>query len=573
MSAATESVEYRTYGRRPRSRLRLVLLVLGGFIVAATAALGAQAYATRDVIVPGVSVEGIDVGGMTPAEASARLASTLGARLTQPITVETPGGTALVTATQAGISIDVAAAVRRAYGAGRVEQRLLPYVWSSSLKAPLVIPASAPLPAPLKALERVTTDARLRIASDGTVTVTPAQTGAVIDPRQALDAIAGAALSGGTTAKVPAQTIQPAVSTAAAEAAGARATALLSAPIVLAFRGKRVGTLDPAELAPLLRATATAGTVALAVSRKGLEPLLADVARAVERKPVDATFKTGPKKAHLVAAKRGRELNLRGTAAAIAIADQSHHVVVAVQGTDARFTTANARALGIKEAMFKVPITTQMGASSANRIWNVHLLARILDGHIIKAGETFDFNKVVGERTLARGFRVGQQIENGVLVPSVGGGVCQVATTIYDSAFYAGLKVTARLNHMFYLSHYPLGMDATVSWGGPELRFVNTLKHALLMRTSYTDSTLSVQLYGTREGIKVESSTGPQVGNSAGGFTVTVFRTVKRGHKVIRKDSFTSVYIPQAPPKPVVKPKPAKKPPPVKPTSGTVPTN
>ena len=130
-----------------------------------------------------------------------------------------------------------------------------------------------------------------------------------------------------------------------------------------------------------------------------------------------------------------------------------------------------------------------MGASSSNRIHNVHLLADMLDGRIIKPGQTFDFNKAIGQRTTARGFLVGQQIENGQLVPAVGGGVCQVVTTLFDSAFYAGLKVTDRRNHDFYISHYPLGMDATVSWGGPEFRFVNTLKHAIMIKTAYTNST------------------------------------------------------------------------------------
>jgi hypothetical protein len=122
-------------------------------------------------------------------------------------------------------------------------------------------------------------------------------------------------------------------------------------------------------------------------------------------------------------------------------------------------------------------------------------------------------------------------------------------------------------------------MDATVSWGGPEFRFVNTLKHAILIKTSYTNSTLSVQLYGTREGITVTQRTGPQTnftsagirkindpavpagqevrtGGGTGGFTVTVYRTVRRNGKVIRKDQFTSRYTPQdvivkvGPPKP-----------------------
>ena len=175
-------------------------------------------------------------------------------------------------------------------------------------------------------------------------------------------------------------------------------------------------------------------------------------------------------------------------------------------------------------------------------------------------------------------------------MPAVGGGVCQVATTLFDSAFYSGMRITSRINHAFYLSHYPMGMDATVSWGGPELRFTNTLAHAVMIRTSYTDSTLSIQLFGTPEGITVQravsaqsSFTSPQrrrvldpklrpgqeitTGGGEGGFTVTVFRTVRRNGVVIKRDSYRSVYVPQdvittyGPPKPKPKTPPPATPP------------
>jgi vancomycin resistance protein YoaR len=158
-------------------------------------------------------------------------------------------------------------------------------------------------------------------------------------------------------------------------------------------------------------------------------------------------------------------------------------------------------------------------------------------------------------------------------------------TTLFDSAFYAGLRVTDRRNHDFYISHYPLGMDATVSWGGPEFRFVNTLKHAIMIKTAYTNATLSMQFYGTREGISVTKTTGPkygftspgvrriqdasvapgtevQAGGGTGGFSVVVYRTVRRNGKVIRKDQFPSRYVPAdvilkvGPPKPKSKAKP-----------------
>ena len=569
------------YGRGPRLRQAAILAASAVGLIGV--GLGAQAWTTRDVIVPGVTVGGVDIGGLSKTDARARLANEIGARLSRPITVHTAVGDARVIPGQAGIGIDLDAATDRAYAAGRLEQRLLPYLWSASLDVPVTYAQPAALPLALAAIAHPPRDARLDLSKDGAATVTPATTGVSFDAIAAQHALAAAAVAGRTEITLAAVTVVPAVGTEEARAAADSARALLAAPIRLVFHGKPVGRIAPADLAPLLRAVVVGGAVAVGVESKGLRPLLAAAARRIERAPVDATWKTGKKRARVVAAKPGLKVDPVPTALAIAGATTTHVAGVAVLRTPARLTTEEAEAMGIKEALFKAPITTQMGGSSANRIWNVHLLAQILDRHIIKPGETFDFNKVVGERTTARGFKVGQQIENGQLVPAVGGGVCQVATTLFDSAFYAGFKITARRNHDFYISHYPMGMDATVSWGGPELRFVNTLRHAVLLRTSYTDSTLSMQLYGTREGITVTQSLGPisggggpqtkivddptlppgtevREGGGGNGFSVTVFRVVKRNGKVIRKDSFRSDYTPQAiivrrgPPKPKDKP-------------------
>ena len=97
-----------------------------------------------------------------------------------------------------------------------------------------------------------------------------------------------------------------------------------------------------------------------------------------------------------------------------------------------------------------------------------------------------------------------------LVLPSIGGGVCQTATTLFNDAFELGLPILERTNHNLYLSHYPIGRDATVSWGGPDFKFRNDLKHGILIKTSYTDSTLTFTFYGTPEHRRVVSHTGPQ---------------------------------------------------------------
>src|SRR5207248_7555444 len=164
---------------------------------------------------------------------------------------------------------------------------------------------------------------------------------------------------------------------------------------------------------------------------------------------------------------------------------------------DPDLTPAKANALGTREKL--VSFTTEMGLSSSNRIHNVHLIADFIDGTLIRPGETFSFNDVVGPRTSQRGFLEGQMIIGSLVLPSIGGGVCQTATTLFNDAFEIGLPIVERTNHNLYLSHYPPGRDATVSSGGPDFKFENDLKHAILIKTSYTDSTLTFTFYGTNE--------------------------------------------------------------------------
>ena len=107
-------------------------------------------------------------------------------------------------------------------------------------------------------------------------------------------------------------------------------------------------------------------------------------------------------------------------------------------------------------------------------------------------------------------------IINGELQTGLGGGVCQVSTTVFNAAYEAGLKITARTNHALYISHYPLGRDATVNYPDTDLRFVNDTKHWLLLRTFVGSSSLTVNLYGTSPHRKVVSETAPLAVDRAG---------------------------------------------------------
>jgi vancomycin resistance protein YoaR len=176
--------------------------------------------------------------------------------------------------------------------------------------------------------------------------------------------------------------------------------------------------------------------------------------------------------------------------------------------------------------------TTEYGGI-ANRIHNVQLVAHLVDGALIAPGATFSFNKTTGDRNAAKGFLEAPVIVNGELTTGLGGGVCQVSTTVFNAAFEAGLEITERTNHALYISHYPQGRDATVDYPSVDLKFVNDTGNWLLLRTFVSSSSLSVNLYGSPVQRRVESSTGPLVTHGVPPVKKTVDPSLKPGEKVV----------------------------------------
>jgi vancomycin resistance protein YoaR len=146
-----------------------------------------------------------------------------------------------------------------------------------------------------------------------------------------------------------------------------------------------------------------------------------------------------------------------------------------------------------------------------NRLHNVRLVARLIDGKLIAPGATFSFNETTGERSEDKGFREAPVIINGELQTGLGGGVCQVSTTVFNAAYEAGLPITSRTNHALYISHYPLGRDATVNYPDIDLKFRNDTGAWLFLKTFVGSSSLTVALYGKPQNRRVESEVAPLV--------------------------------------------------------------
>jgi vancomycin resistance protein YoaR len=555
-------------------RATLVSAVLAFLVLLAGSAVFARAYTLRDSVLPGVRVSGVDVGGLARADARAKIAGTLGARLAKPVTVAVGDGT-LTVQPSALWRLDAAATEERAFRAGRasLQSRLgalaAPFLFEHEVRPVLELQ-----PAEKRRIEKALYGLTAR-PRDATVrmdglepVVVRGRPGTAVDADALLALVEDAALAGTLRVSAQVETVSPELTTAEAERAAQQARTVVAAPVVLRFRHERVGELGPSKLASFVRFRPAAGSYALVLERAGLAQMLSPLIAPATRKPVDASFAVSGTRVRVVRSRAGTALSAEKAQKAVlaaALEPGTREATLRLGRLPAAFDTRDAKALGIRRQISTY--TTQMGTSSANRIWNVHLMADYIDGTIIKPGKVFSFNGTVGPRTTARGFREGQMILGSLLLPAVGGGVCQTATTLFNNAFENGLPVIERHNHSWYISHYPIGRDATVSWGGPDLKFKNDLKHAILIKSSYTDSTLTFTFYGTRQGRKVESSTGPQVnfrspqtsyaydpaaprgsvrtvrGSHEQGFDITVFRQVYEHGKVIRKDSFTSNYI------------------------------
>ncbi len=255
--------------------------------------------------------------------------------------------------------------------------------------------------------------------------------------------------------------------------------------------------------------------------------------RAVDREPKDARFIVTTKGIRIVPSQDGIGLNVpasadRTLAAAKRVTNRVATLVVA-PAPPAR-TTAAAEAMGITGTVGSYQ--TEYGGDP-NRLHNVELVAHLVDNKLIAPGETFSFNDTTGERSAAKGFLEAPVIVNGELQTGLGGGVCQVSTTVFNAAFEAGLRITARTNHALYISHYPLGRDATVDYPDIDLKFVNDTGHWLLLRTFVNPGELSVVLYGTPQHRKVVSVAQPLAVVAQPPVQKTIDATLKPGEVVV----------------------------------------
>ena len=517
----TETTIYSSRVRRRRSPYGLVLqrtAVLAAAVVL-IAGLGGLAFAgSRTTLATGVTVAGLDVGGLTEREAVRKLAARAAAVERKPVTFTADGRRFALSAAQLGIegnwrlAVQAAAAEGDGFGPVRGFRRLRARlfgveVWPSFRAYDAAV--NYKIDQIAGAVDRSSVDARL-VRSGLSVTVVEGRADRKLD-RAAAIAIVVPALGSfdrGSPVALSLSASEPRVRGADLAAAAAQARTALSAPLRLVY-GETRWRVPRWRIAPLLDLP-EAGRTHVSIAGPAAERYLERLSGAVSREPQDARFQVAATgKIVIRPSAPGLQLDIPATARAISAAAfstdrRTAELVVSVAAP--KRSTEVANRMGIVGVVSSY--TTTYGGTPG-RLNNVQLVARLIDGTLIEPGATFSFNATTGERTADQGFQEAPVIINGELQNGIGGGVCQVSTTVFNAAFEAGLPIAARRNHALYISHYPLGRDATVNYPDLDLQFSNDTGHWLLLRTFVGAGSLTVNLYGTPIDRRVESTAAP----------------------------------------------------------------
>ena len=150
--------------------------------------------------------------------------------------------------------------------------------------------------------------------------------------------------------------------------------------------------------------------------------------------------------------------------------------------------------------------STNYNAGNINRTTNLKLAVNKINGTVLLPNEEFSYNKVVGERTISAGYKMAATYSNGAVVDGLGGGICQISSTLYDAVVMANLNVTTRRNHQFVTSYVPAGKDATVVWGSQDFKFVNSRKNPIRITATVQGGVATVQIWGVKEEVEYDIS-------------------------------------------------------------------
>jgi vancomycin resistance protein YoaR len=498
-----------------RTVARWVLVSLA--LAAVLAALVGLAFAGSPArIADGVAIAGVDVSGLTKKEARALLAGRFDEVARVPVVFTAGGERYPIRATTLSVEADWAVAIETAaregegFGPVRGFRRLQTRFFGVEIAPPVRVYEAAlqyKLGQLAREIDQRHVEAKL-VRRGLQIEVVSGQPGRRLDQEAAAGTMvrALARLDRGGLVALPVIDDPVAVTAADLAPAARDARVALSAPVRLQYEGTR-WRLPRWRLAELL-SLPVSGSTDVAIAGPGAEAWFGKLRETVERAPVDATFRPVGDGVEVVPAKDGLAVDVPATAKnilAAAVKDQNRIAALVVQTAEAERTTAKAQAMGVERRLASY---TTAYAGTSDRITNLQLGVSLVNGALVAPGGTFSFNDRVGERTVERGFRPAPVIIKNEYEEDVGGGVSQVATTVFNAAWEAGLKITERNPHSLYISRYQLGRDATVNYPDLDLKFVNDTPKWVFVAGASGGVGITVSIYGGGPERRVESSEG-----------------------------------------------------------------
>jgi vancomycin resistance protein YoaR len=481
-------------GRRPRR----IGLGVGVLLALAALAWAAGSLLTGDRVPRGTTVSGVAIGGLSEADAAARLERELGSRDERDLVVTVDGRERDVAAQDAGLSVDYAATVAETGAStGWNPGWLWDYAAGGRQVEPVVDVDEDALAGYLDEVdEAVSTepvDGAIAFKPKG-VRVTDPVVGEALDREAAREALVAAYLSEDGAAELTLIETPPEID--ADDVARARAEfadPAISAPVTFRF-GDSAVQLKPRQYARALRLVPENGSLVPKLRPKALAQQLGGLVSSDSAEPVDAEIKLLAGKPRVIPAKPGVTFDQSEVDAAfldlVVRPEGEREMDVPAQVVEPAFTTEDAEALAITE---QVSEFTTYFPYAEYRNTNIGRAAELVDGTIVRPGETFSLNGTVGERTAENGFTTGFIISNGIFKEDLGGGVSQLATTTFNAAFFAGMTDVEHKPHSFYIDRYPVGREATVAWPTVDLRFRNDTPYGVLVHAHLTPSTPSSQ--------------------------------------------------------------------------------
>ena len=497
-----------------RGRLRAAAGGVGVLLVAAVIGFVLSRAVFDGKIYDNTYVRDVNIGGLTPPAAKAELAQALAPSLTSTVTLSYADKRWTPTYADLGVRFDLDQTVAEAYASGRSGGPLgtlwRAYQMRAGAKAyiPLYVRVeSGALDGYLDGLMRAigTPPKDATIAVKGTeIVTTPGADGVTLDRtlvrQQLLDGVANLRA---TALALPVTVAPPAISTVQVEQAKAKADALVGAPLALTFEG-RAFPLTRDDLIGALRFDAA---LAPRLDTTVLAPKVDGIATQVQQEPQDAVIGWDGQLVVRQPAKNGQRLNVEETMTRLAAwKGDVREIALPVEVAKPRIPD-DVSALGITTRLARG--VSNFTGSDAARANNIAVAARYLDNTIVAPGETFSFLDSIGAITRERGYKEGYVILAEQTVPGIGGGVCQVSTTMFRAIMYSGLPVVERNPHAYLIRFYeqggyPVGLEAAVFSPAVDLKFENVTGKYLLIKTAIDNGNLAISIYGPETGYNVE---------------------------------------------------------------------